>query len=257
MEARLCAALSASASCTLHTQAPDGGLDAQALWVLYVFEGCVVSMPHSLSIRRGERVALESATLLQPDVSARYCLLRCEAPVPSMNLLRGCIGRRQLSPGELGCAEALTKLYFSQDGNAECQRHLALALLTACDRQDEGEAPPPRLQRLMEWMETHCTQELTLEEICRKSQYNRAYLGRLFQRWVGVAPLEYLRRLRVRKAQQLLSQTDLPIKEVSSVSGYADPQSFFRHFKQVTGMTPSAYRGAEMAQQRRNPACEP
>lgn len=256
METRLLALLEASPSCTLLECAPAGPLGGQVLWVLYVFEGRVLSMSHQAAYQRGDRVALDDEEQLLPDETSNYCLVRCEASTSSVAALRCAIGRRQLSPAELWYAEALAKLYLSQGGSSACQRHLALALLSACAPPEADECPP-RLQRLLEWMEEHCAEELSIDVICRQSQYNRAYLGRLFQRWVGFAPLEYLRHLRVQKAQRLLVQTDLPVKEISSISGYSEPQVFFRHFKQVSGMTPTAYRSAETARQRRNPLCMP
>jgi AraC-like DNA-binding protein len=59
---------------------------------------------------------------------------------------------------------------------------------------------------------------------------------------MDMSPLEYLTLLRVEHAKELLASTDLTIRDVSARSGYYDPGSFIRRFKQVTGETPLQYR---------------
>ena len=57
-----------------------------------------------------------------------------------------------------------------------------------------------------------------------------------------VSPNEYLAILRVERSKQLLTETELSIKEIAVNVGYYDASSFIRRFKQITGVTPLQYR---------------
>lgn len=69
------------------------------------------------------------------------------------------------------------------------------------------------------------------------------HLGRLFRRALGQPPLEYLVRLRLNRALQLLvERPDLRIHEVGAAVGYPDPNYFTRLFRQREGRTPGQFR---------------
>jgi transcriptional regulator GlxA family with amidase domain len=58
----------------------------------------------------------------------------------------------------------------------------------------------------------------------------------------GLAPIEYVQRLRVEDAKRRLERTDAPIEEIGWRVGYEDAAFFRRLFKRVTGLSPGAYR---------------
>lgn len=69
------------------------------------------------------------------------------------------------------------------------------------------------------------------------------HLGRLFRRALGQPPLEYLVRLRLNRALQLLvDRPDLRIHEVGAAVGYPDPNYFIRLFRRREGRTPGQFR---------------
>ncbi len=72
------------------------------------------------------------------------------------------------------------------------------------------------------------------------SRYNA-----VFNRQMGVSPMEYLTRIRISSACELLETTNLPIKEISVTVGYADPHFFSRVFRARLGVSPKAYRNGE------------
>mgnify|MGYP006178876827 CR=1 FL=1 len=67
-------------------------------------------------------------------------------------------------------------------------------------------------------------------------------LERAFDRDYGLSPRQYLRRLRMQTACQLLVSTRSPLAQVADRCGFADQSHFNRDFKRMTGMTPRAYR---------------
>jgi two-component system, response regulator YesN len=60
---------------------------------------------------------------------------------------------------------------------------------------------------------------------------------------VGETPIQYLINLRMDEARRLMvADSDLDIKQIGEIVGYADPHYFSRIFKSVHGMTPTEYR---------------
>ena len=64
----------------------------------------------------------------------------------------------------------------------------------------------------------------------------------MFQENLHMSPQQFLLRFRVTKATELLSDTDLPVKNISYSCGYANQLAFSKAFKKITGLSPSAYR---------------
>jgi YesN/AraC family two-component response regulator len=57
-----------------------------------------------------------------------------------------------------------------------------------------------------------------------------------------MSPIDYFIKLKIHYACQLLSQSDMKIKEIADKTGYDDPYYFSRLFKQVMGKSPKEYR---------------
>jgi transcriptional regulator GlxA family with amidase domain len=68
----------------------------------------------------------------------------------------------------------------------------------------------------------------------------------VFKIETGLTPSEYLARLRMDKARQLLKTTFLSIKQIMAAVGYNSKSYFAKHFKRHCGVTPSEYRLAEL-----------
>jgi transcriptional regulator GlxA family with amidase domain len=65
---------------------------------------------------------------------------------------------------------------------------------------------------------------------------------RRFRAATGTAPIEWLVRLRVRCAQDLLEATDRPIDAIAHEAGFGAPETLRHHFRKVVGISPSAWR---------------
>ena len=99
-----------------------------------------------------------------------------------------------------------------------------------------------RLTPVFTFLRDHLTEELTRPELAALVHLSPARFHALFLEAAGVAPMEYLKHLRLRKAQQLLRADELAISEVAATSGYRDPFHFSRQFKAEFGVSPLAYR---------------
>ncbi|WP_410775199.1 helix-turn-helix domain-containing protein [Ectobacillus funiculus] len=67
-------------------------------------------------------------------------------------------------------------------------------------------------------------------------------LHRLFKQELGMSLKDYLTEVRIRKAKELLTNTDYPINTIAQSVEYEDPQQFSKVFKQNTNLTPSSFR---------------
>jgi AraC family L-rhamnose operon transcriptional activator RhaR len=100
----------------------------------------------------------------------------------------------------------------------------------------------PAVVKAMDNFDDELAREWTLRELAQSLHIDPAYLSRLFTKTLGLPPLTYLRRRRAERAAQLLLRTALPIAEVGSSVGWADPNYFARRFRAHYGITASEYR---------------
>jgi transcriptional regulator GlxA family with amidase domain len=93
-----------------------------------------------------------------------------------------------------------------------------------------------------QWLSRHFSVANPVEEMIKRSTLAERTFKRRFAAATGVAPLEYVQRLRIEDAKRRLERTDNPVDEISWRVGYEDPAFFRRLFKRTTGMAPGAYR---------------
>ena len=84
--------------------------------------------------------------------------------------------------------------------------------------------------------------KITSAELAKAAGTSVRGLERAFGRDYGLSPQQYLRRLRMQTACQLLVSSGLALAQVADRCGFADQSHFTRDFKSLTGMTPRAYR---------------
>ena len=83
---------------------------------------------------------------------------------------------------------------------------------------------------------------LSVDEIAKTCGINDRYLYNLFVKHLGVSPKQYLNKIRLDNAKQLLTNSDSTVTEVAFSVGFPDVLSFSRFFAKHTDMSPTAYR---------------
>jgi len=84
--------------------------------------------------------------------------------------------------------------------------------------------------------------KITSAELAKAAGTSVRGLERAFDRDYGLSPQQYLRRLRMQTACQLLVSSRLALAQVADRCGFADQSHFTRDFRSLTGMTPRTYR---------------
>jgi AraC family transcriptional regulator len=92
------------------------------------------------------------------------------------------------------------------------------------------------------WGDLTYTPTIPLEDLAEAARVSRQYLCRVFEREVGLGPVECFRLMQLKRAANYLDQTDLPIAEIAARAGYTDESSFSRAFRRAVGATPRDFR---------------
>ncbi len=83
---------------------------------------------------------------------------------------------------------------------------------------------------------------LNVDMIAEVYGYSPNYFARIFKSITGFYINDYIRQIRVMKAQKLLTQSDMTIVDIAIAAGFTTPNYFYSIFKRETGLTPAAYR---------------
>ena len=119
---------------------------------------------------------------------------------------------------------------------------LLLPLYAESENRSGSEAVPDTIQYLKRYLESNYRQKLTLDDLSAFSGLSKYHLSKLFKRYVGVSPIEYIIQLRINAAQGLLENTNLPANKIAAAVGIMNENYFYRLFREYTGVTPSEYR---------------
>ena len=104
--------------------------------------------------------------------------------------------------------------------------------------------------RIMRYIQNHLA-DVTLADTADHFGFSVSYCSRLIKSATGQNFNDWKRTLRVRKAEEILKGTRMPIAEIGAELGFENPESFIRAFKKECGMTPAKYR-KQMAESRVN-----
>lgn len=96
--------------------------------------------------------------------------------------------------------------------------------------------------KVQQFIDKFYKEDINLEVIARAVNANRYYLAHIFKAETNFSPMQYVMRLRLGEAQNLLINTDLNITEIAATVGYNDSNYFQKVFRKNVGLTPGDYR---------------
>ncbi|MDD9272194.1 AraC family transcriptional regulator [Paenibacillus sp. GCM10023248] len=98
-----------------------------------------------------------------------------------------------------------------------------------------------QVSQAVRYLELQYTQAVSIEQLARTLGYHRTYLCKMFKQATGLSPMQYLLKIRMERAKQLL-ETPMTIDQVASSVGFNDALYFSKQFHKWSGYAPSVYR---------------
>ncbi|NOU98267.1 response regulator [Paenibacillus sp. LMG 31456] len=150
------------------------------------------------------------------------------------------IQSRDLEEKELSLWERV----FKQETITDLRFTLESYLVEVCSRIQEKRSGKSSnvIERIRQVIEERLADSLTVSDIAESVYLSPTYVSLLYKQETGDTVYEYLTKVRIEKAKELLRDTTVKLYEVCYAVGYSDPSHFSKLFKKVTGFTPSAYR---------------
>lgn len=105
-------------------------------------------------------------------------------------------------------------------------------------------APTPKehVQHALSFIHSNFSYEIGVAEIARAVGIERTYLYRIFRQWQGCSPKDYLMRVRLNAAAEMLKTTRLSVTEIALSCGFGQTSLFSKQFKAAYGVSPLNYR---------------
>jgi AraC family transcriptional regulator len=113
---------------------------------------------------------------------------------------------------------------------------------SAAERPLRGGLPVWQQKRLMEFIEEHLAEEISLAALAELSGLSLYHFARAFTQSFGVPPHRYHMARRMDCARKLLRKLTLSVTEIGIQTGFRETSSFTRAFRRFTGLTPTEYR---------------
>lgn len=159
---------------------------------------------------------------------------------------------------EIGVEEPMVRLFqnlFSEFIRRDTSFELAAAsqfswlcvkLCRCRDQRKEGGSIPAgqQLYNSLSYLHKNYASDISVAMLAAMEHLSPSRYRTVFQKCTGLAPRDYITMLRMKRARELIVQTNLPLKEIAEIVGYHDPLYFSRVFKEQIGMPPRDYRNA-------------
>ena len=131
---------------------------------------------------------------------------------------------------------------MSADEAAASFRQSVKALFVNITELEYGCDPGQIENRVSRYVLASADRDISIEGVAGALYMNRKYLSETFRQKTGELLIEYITRVRMKRAARLLVQGSRKTYEVALLLGYKDPEYFSRLFKKYTGVSPSEYR---------------
>ncbi|MBP8988670.1 MAG: helix-turn-helix domain-containing protein [Clostridia bacterium] len=98
------------------------------------------------------------------------------------------------------------------------------------------------IKAVLQYIYDHYTRPISLDQLARIAAVNKTKLINVFKDIIGTTPIQYINQLRLRKARELLINTDINIGEIARLSGFQNIHYFSRYFQSKENCSPRDFR---------------
>jgi AraC-like DNA-binding protein len=96
-----------------------------------------------------------------------------------------------------------------------------------------------RINKITHFIAMNYSDKLTVKDLAKLVNLNRAYLGRLFKQQTGATIDQYIKQIRIQSAENMLQSGNFKIHQVAEQCGFSDPIHFYKLFREMRGFPPS------------------
>ena len=234
---------------TMMREAVASYLEKQGYYVFQVENG-----QQALDLMEKEVISFVLLDLMLPDISGEEICsrIRKQSRVPIIMLTAKTMEDDMLNGLNLGADDYITKPFnmevlklrinkiiemnvkrqeiFNQDIKIEPSR----ITITPLDRQ--------LVEKAIQIVEDNISEtEFSVEELASSLNISRSYFYKKMIKITGKKPIEFIRTIRMKRAQQLLTESQMQVSEIAYTLGYNSPKVFSKHFKEEFNISPSEF----------------
>ncbi|WP_309607618.1 response regulator transcription factor [Flavobacterium sp.] len=101
---------------------------------------------------------------------------------------------------------------------------------------------PFKVKEIVNYINTHLEKKLDIDELTKLTKWKKDHFTRLFSKYLGVTPYQYVLSRKIEKSKTMLSNTLIPINEIAYELGFDSHSNFYHIFKKLADDTPENYR---------------
>ncbi len=185
-----------------------------------------------LAIAAGNRMRAEK--MVQRIYSKALCLKECEY--------------KSLSEKVLGI---LNVMHDGEEFYLEEAKGILLSLLAEVarlNRSAEEENVEEKgkitnmIARSIDYISQYYMEDIRIGDLAKASHISETHFRRVFTSYMHMSPLEYINKVRIQTACEILKKTDEPISDIAYKCGFTTNSTFNRNFRQLMGMSPAEWR---------------
>lgn len=121
----------------------------------------------------------------------------------------------------------------------ECFRAVKAAVVAPPEQK------PALIATAIRYMEKYYSEDIRLEDLASEVRLSKYHFTRQFSKSVGMTPANYLRKIRIEKAVQLLHQTEHTVEQIGRIVGFSNGNYFCKVFRKMVGTSPERFRSGE------------
>ena len=139
----------------------------------------------------------------------------------------------------------------TQNAQEICSSYLRILLLSLAESQNAEQpaasAAVATYHNCRKYIDDNFSSIVSPAQAADACGINIRYMSRLFKRYATLTPQEYIMRLKLNKAANLLLTSTLPVYKIAQAVGFDDPYHFSRNFKKLHELSPATYRNRHLS----------
>lgn len=169
------------------------------------------------------------------EEGSQFCILDCQRSDDILSCMRSIL--RELEGQQPGyqriCQAFMEILILRLSRQSSSLAAVSVQAPAAASRQCAA---------IRRYIDQHFKEPLNLDLLAGEAFVNKYYLAHAFKKEYGISPINYMLCRRIEESKYLLTETDLPLSQISQALGFSSPSYFSQSFRRSEGLSPTEYR---------------